>query len=152
MSIRLALIRELKIFDVATLKGRSRRTLFSAVIDGEVIYSKALFEVRELHSGRDTVGAFKDDNKASLFAWIDPVSGAFLFTTDDGTFRPYMLVAAFVLILLTLIAMFLARWADPDVGLLVVPALLGVLVAFALKKVADRKLEMALRAALRELK
>ena len=42
--------------------------------------------------------------------------------------------------------------ADPDVGLFVVPALLGVLVAFALKKVADRKLEMALRAALRELK
>ena len=152
MSIRLALIREIKIFDVAALKGRSRRTLFSAIVDGEIIYSKTLFGVCELHSGTDTVGAFKDDNKTSLFAWIDPVSGAFLVTMDDGTFRPYMLVPAFVLILLSLVAMFLAHWTDPGIGFLAVPALLGALIAVALKKVADRKLEMALRAALRELK
>lgn len=145
--MRITRIKKIFVFDVAKTNNRGQLTRFSVEIDGATVYSKAILGYPILNSGANTVGAFKNERFDSLFAWIDPVSGEFFVTTDDGTFRPSMLVPGFILVAIAILMRRVGMWPDAPLVIFVVPVLLGALVAVVSKKFADRKLERLLRSA-----
>ena len=149
VKMQIAAIQEIDVFDVAKLKDRTQRTLFSLRVDGVTVYSKSIFGFPNLNSGANTIGAFQNENKESLFAWIDPVSGEFLVTTDEGTFKMRILLPGTALVVLTLILKFSGIFGNQDMVILVIPVLLGALAAMFMKKRSDQKLELALRSALK---
>lgn len=150
--MRIAPIHELTIFDVAQLTGRTQQTLASLTIDGENVYSKSIMGIRFPNSGTNTVGAYMSDSAVSIFAWIDPISNEFLLTADGGTFQPVMLLPGLVLVSL----MFFAKHVGllPEVPLvqeLMLTFAVGALIAVKMKSKEDRKLEIAMRAKLKNL-
>ena len=68
--MQITAIHEIDVFDVQKLKDRSQRTIFSLNVDGVTVYSKSIFGLVEVNSGSNTIGAFQDESKESLFAWI----------------------------------------------------------------------------------
>lgn len=58
-------------------------TSLSIHVDGVTIYTLDVRGRIKPASGAGTVGAFESDDKRSLVAWIDPVSGDFI--TSDST-------------------------------------------------------------------
>jgi len=147
--MQIAAIQEIEVFDVAKLNDRNQQTLFSLRVDGETVYSKSISGFPNLNSGTNTIGAFQNENKESLFAWIDPVSNEFLVTTDAGTVEMRMLLPGIIFVVLTLILKFSGVWENLSMVILVIPVLLGAMAAIFMKKRSDQKLELALRSALK---
>jgi len=147
--MQIAAIQEIEVFDVAKLNDRNQQTLFSLRVDGETVYSKSISGFPILNSGTNTIGAFQNENKESLFAWIDPVSNEFLVTTDAGTVEMRMLLPGIIFVVLTLILKFSGVWENLSMVILVIPVLLGAMAAIFMKKRSDQKLELALRSALK---
>jgi hypothetical protein len=148
--MQIAPIHELAVFDVATIQGRGSQTLVSLTVDGETVYSKSIIGIRTANSGTNTVGAFNDESKFSICAWIDPVSKEFLMTYDAHTLKPVMLIPGLVLLPLVLIAHYAGLMPDaPLVQIVALPVLVGALIAAIMKAIGDRKLEMAMRAVLK---
>lgn len=142
-------IKNILIFDIAKSGGRDQRTYFSLEIDGFNVYSKSVHGFPTLNSGGNTIGAFQNEQRDSLFAWIDPLSGEFFVTTDEGTFKPLMAMPGVIFVLVALIIKFTGVWPDAPLQMFVIPVLLGALVGAVLKKVADHKLESILRSRLK---
>ena len=69
-------VHELRIFDVAYVEDRGRKlsTLLSMEIDGTRVYSISLDRVVNPVSCFDTVAIFKNDDRHSIYAWLDPTS------------------------------------------------------------------------------
>ena len=151
MQMLVSPIEEMTVFDTANSNDRTQRTLFSLRIDGKTVYSKSIFGSPKLNSGVNTVGAFQNESKESLFAWIDPVSGEFLVTTDQGTFRPHMVLPGVAFTILTALVLFSGVWPSPDMRILAIPVLIGALVAISMKKRCDHKVELTLRSELKTI-
>jgi hypothetical protein len=69
-------VHELRIFDVAHVEDRGRKlsTLLSMEIDGTRVYSISLDRVVNPVSCFETVAMFKNGDRRSIYAWLDPSS------------------------------------------------------------------------------
>jgi hypothetical protein len=144
-------IADLTVFDVAILKSRDVRTTFSLNIDGINIYSMSIQGTRTVSSGKNTVGAFRDNKRDSLFAWIDPVSNEFLQTSSFGVFHPILLLPPLMLIVAGIAKIFIGiPEIFPLVPILIISTLIVALIAVKLKRKGDREIEEQLRSALKE--
>ena len=78
-------IREIEIFDqVPNRIGMS----FSLRVDAEAVCGCQIADFERLSSGADTMGAFTDENKQTIVAWIDPVDGRFVSLKPSWGFTP----------------------------------------------------------------
>ena len=134
----------MSIFDVTNHK----RTTLSMQIDDTCIYSVSLSSVVAVSSGANTVGAFRSDNASSLYAWLDPVSGRFL-KTSDISLQPAQVMPSVLVVLLGALG---GRYFGMPEQVLVQASILSILLIaliFAIKSHrSDKKLENKLRAAL----
>ena len=96
-------INQLIVFDKAQIIWRlGNPLLFSLDIDGVKIYSKTIYFPEEINSGENTVGAFKNESKESLIAWLDPVTNKIHIPTTPNTYTPAMFVPCLILLLGTI--------------------------------------------------
>lgn len=117
-------------------------TSLSIHIDGLTIYTLDVPGYRKPASGKDTVGAFQNDDKRSLVAWIDPVSGEYI--TSDRTAYDSLLMIPF----LTILAIFVAA-VFHQTRFVAIP-LFGVSIIWAASRVVrGRKNNSALESLLR---
>jgi len=149
--MQIARIQKMSFFDVAKPMDRSQQTLFSLDIDGVTVFSKSIFGYPSLKAVQNTVGAFKTQSKDSIIAWIDPISGEFFLTADDGLLEPGMMVPALVPLVMGVCVYMTGLLRSPAIELFAIPVLVGVWVGYSLKKRAEKKLELALREELTKL-
>jgi hypothetical protein len=98
-------IQDLEIFDTAY----DRSGIWASVrVDTVPLYGLFFPGVRKLSSGKQTIGAFKNGDKHSLVAWIDPVSDRFVslrpnwLYTIPGSLFLVLLLGGCILALLNL--------------------------------------------------
>jgi hypothetical protein len=141
-------IRELTVLDVVHPRARSTATTLTMHIDGVYVYSLSLDGIKNPSSGTNTVGAFRDDKNRSIFAWIDPVSRAFLKTYEIRSLHPVRFLPL-ALVLLALGAKYLGLLEELPFLAASVISILVIALFFAVKRRNnDDFLEKQLRAAL----
>ncbi|WP_211474928.1 hypothetical protein [Collimonas humicola] len=88
-------IDQIEVFDISRTK---YGTEISLHVDGATIRSIWASKSAKPSSGIKTVGAFKNENKESLVAWIDPASGSLIYVGDSiEKFISFAIVPFFVL-------------------------------------------------------
>lgn len=126
-------------------------TELSLHIDGVTINSILVYGKGKPSSGVKTVGAFKSENKETLVAWIDPVSGSLFDAGGSG--EKFFAIAAFLLFMLLFFLAIRAGWLYSGRTFLIPIAIfIAVLAALSVRAMRRWKLmDQKLRAALKNL-